>query len=110
MQVTFHPGIPGNYEAVLWVYANMMTGSGHGQEAPIACQSLVLKSVAEHPQVELSTTGSADRALDFGVLVGGATVAMSLELINRGQSKVPLKLSITSDVSKSRVLYSKKVS
>jgi hypothetical protein len=37
--------------------------------------------------------------LDFGAMVGGASVEKSFELINRGQARVPLHFSVTSDVS-----------
>lgn len=90
----------GSYEAVLCVHAGTMLAGGRGHDVSLTSQSLVLKSVAEDPQLELSSSGdSSGDLLDFGVLVGGATVALSLELTNKGRSKVPLQFSISSDVS-----------
>ena len=111
--MTFHPVVAGSYEAVLTVTADMMVSGGRGSDGSghhtsLTSQSLLLRCVAEDPMVALSSshTSSLERArvgdtelLDFGVLVGGATVAMALELVNRGQSKVPLQVSITSEVS-----------
>lgn len=92
--------VAGNYEAVLSVHANTMLGDGgRVQDVSLTSQSLVLKTSAEAPQLELSSGASPAELLDFGVLVGGATVAMSLELTNKGRSKVPLQFSINSDVS-----------
>lgn len=88
----------GSYEAVLSVHAGTMLGSGTGQDVSLTSQPILLKAVVEDPQLELSSA-SHDDLLDFGVLVGGATVALSLELANKGKSNVPLQFSISSDVS-----------
>ena len=90
----------GSYEAVLSVYASQVTDEGRGQNAPTT--SIILKSVAEDPHVELRPCHASEEhssCLNFGVLVGGASVGKSLELITRGRAKVPLQLSITSSVS-----------
>lgn len=105
LKVTFHPVVSGSYEAMLCVYASQMTSTSDARDTPTA--AILLKSSAEMPQVELRPShapgaGGSFDVLDFGVVMGGAAVEVSLELINRGRSKVPLKLSITSDVSKKK--------
>lgn len=90
----------GSYEAMLSIYASQVTNEGRGQDAPTA--SVILKSVAEDPHVELRPCHASDEhpsCLNFGVLVGGASVGRSLELINKGRAKVPLQFSINSSVS-----------
>lgn len=91
----------GSYEAVLSIYISQVTNEGRGRDTPTV--AVVLKSVAEDPRVELrpchASKDSDPSLLDFGVLVGGASVGKSLELINRGQASVPLLFSISSSVS-----------
>lgn len=98
--MTFHPRVAGDYEAVLCINSSQVAGLGCGQDTPTT--SIVVKAVAEDPNVELHPShapGSDPNLLNFGMLVGGATVGKSLELVNRGLSKVPLVLSVTSEVS-----------
>ncbi len=100
--MTFHPKLCGSYEAELRVSVSQVTATEHGEDAFTA--SLTLKAVAEDPQVELRPQGHTPLGepgvLDFGVLVGGTSLGIPLALINRGRSKIPLRLSITtSDVS-----------
>ena len=98
--MTFHPELCGSYEAELRVCVSQVTETEHGDNAFTA--SLTLKAEAEDPQVELSPQSHAPvgdlGVLDFGVLVGGTSAGMPLALINRGRSKVPLNLSISSEV------------
>ena len=79
------------------------TPGAQDKESSLLAQTLVLKAAAEDPQVELSAQAASGDLLDFGVLVGGANVAMSLELSNKGQSTVPLQISIASDVSDANI-------
>ncbi len=89
----------------MFVYASPMTSNGRSRDKPTA--SVVLTCTSEDPQVELyqpklsnggSGGGGVPDILDYGVLVGGSTIEMPLELMNRGQSETPLKISITSEV------------
>ena len=95
--MTFHPELCGQYEAELHVSVSQVTATE--REENIFTASLTLKAEAEDPQVELrpqSHTPVGDPgALDFGVLVGGSSIGMPLVLINKGRSKIPLKLSIS---------------
>ena len=98
-QVTFHPSKAGSYEAVLCIYVSQVTSEGCGQDT--STTTVTLESVAEDPHVELRPHHASEdqpNLLDFGVLVGGANVGRSLELINRGQSSVPLLFSVNSKV------------
>ena len=100
--MTFHPDLCGSYEAELRVCVSQVTATEHGDN--IFTASLMLKAMAEDPQVQLRPQGHTfpvgdPGILDFGVLVGGTSVGMPFALINRSRSKVPLSLSISSEVS-----------
>ena len=103
--MTFNPALSGSHESEVAIYASLMISSGHAQDIPPVA-SMVLRAEAEQPQLELHSDlapGNASEvssyALDYGVLVGGATMRRSLDLINRGHAELPLEFSITSDVS-----------
>ena len=54
IQVTFSPRCGGSYEAVVAVFAHLVVNSSTESDRPVA--SVVVKAVAEEPQVEIETT------------------------------------------------------
>ena len=55
-QVTFSPLSGGSYEAVVAVYAHLVVSSSMESNKPVA--NVILKGIAEEPQIEIQTTSS----------------------------------------------------
>ena len=95
VRVTFSPLYSGSYEAVLSVLTILVVRREQAGSSPTSPHSsLILKALAEKPQLKVISSQDSRPLLDYGVLMGGASLSLPLQLANLGCSDLPLRLTV----------------
>ena len=66
-----------------------------GGKCSVLDEAVQQGSLNSTPIPQVSTGGHGPPGLDFGVLVGGSSVSLPLQLTNHGLAELPLRLSIS---------------